>query len=175
MAMVHVSLIVYLKTGQLGPFTPLSPRSCVREILGPPPNWDGWGGIAYEQSTIWIYDSIQFNFDDNFRIVDTHIGFDCKFENESVTYSDWTNPFVQLDDLEIDAICTPDLFVEVMDQHAILTTRKAIAGGRLMINTEAGVQARFGAITDFDASMESETRVRTDCTYLHRITTVKLA
>ena len=173
--MVCFSLIEYLRTGQLGPFAPLSNCSCLRDIFGPPPYWDGWGGISYEQSKIWVYDSIQFNFDDEFRLVDTHIGFDCKFKNGVVAYSDWKNPFAQLDDLEIDAICTPDLFAEVMNHNVVRTTRKTIAGGSLVIDTEAGVQARFSYLNDFDASMQSRTPIRSESAYLHRVTTVQLA
>ncbi|MFO1064850.1 MAG: hypothetical protein U0892_13375 [Pirellulales bacterium] len=107
--------------------------------------------------------------------MDTHIVFDCKLKNDVVTYNDWENPFVRLDDFAIDAICTPDLFVEAMNRNAIPTTRKTISGSRVIIDTEAGVQARFSRLPDFDASMERKTPPRTDSPYLHRITTVQLA
>ena len=173
--MIHTSLIAYLKTGQLGPFAQLLPRQSLLDTLGPPPFWDGWGGIPYEKSTVWVYDSIQFNFDDDYQIADTHIGFDCKFNNGSVSYSDWENRFLQFNDLAIDAICTPELFVETMKQNAIATTQNVLSGGRVMIDTEAGVQARFGTLSDYDASKALENPVRTNCAYLHRVTTVKLA
>ncbi|WP_442511755.1 hypothetical protein SH528x_003468 [Novipirellula sp. SH528] len=173
--MIQASLISYLKTAQLGPFVPLCARDTVLNLLGSPPYWDGWGGIPCEASVIWVYDSIQFNFDEQMRLADTHIGFESTFNGTSVTYSDWTNSFIQFDDLDLGTISTPDRFRNAMATNQIGTIQHLLSGGRVMIDTDAGVQARFATMTDFEASINNERRIATKTPYLHRLTTVQLA
>lgn len=167
-------MIAYLKTAQIGPFVPLCSRDTVLNRLGPPPYWDGWGGIPYEASTIWVYDSIQFNLDREMRLAGTHIALESTFDGTSVQYLDWKNSFVEFDDLDVNAISTPDSFRNWMSTNQIGTTQHSLSGGGVMINTDAGVQARFATKMNFKASINSECRVATKKPYLYRLTTVLL-
>ena len=172
--MIQASLIAYLRTAQLGPFVPLCTRDTVLNLLGLPPYWDGWGGIPCEASAIWVYDSIQFNFDEQVRLADTHIGFESTFDGTSVKYSDWTNSFLRFDDLALDTISTPDRFRNTMATNQIGITQHSLSGGRVVIDTDAGVQARFATMTDFNASINNERLIATKTPYLHHVTTVLL-
>lgn len=167
--MIRASLIVYLRTAQLGPFVPSCARDTVLDLLGSPPYWDGWGGIPSEASSIWVYDSIQFNFDGQMRLTDTHIAFESTFDGTSVEYSDWTNSFIQFDDLALDIISTPDRFRDTMATYQIGTTQHSLSGGRVLIDTNGGVQAHFAPVTK---SYQTECTIETKTAYLHRVTTV---
>lgn len=170
--MIRASLIAYLRTSQLGPFMPSCARDTVLALLGSPPYWDGWGGIPFEASSIWVYDSIQFNFDERMQLADTHIEFDSMFDGMSVKYSDWASISLQFDDLDLDAISTPERFRETMATHQIGIIQHSLSGGRVAIDTNAGVQARFAPAS---TSPIDECRITTKTAYLHRVTTVKLA
>lgn len=170
--MIRASLIAYLRTAQLGPFVPSCARDTVLDLLGSPPYWDGRGGIPSEASSIWVYDSIQFNFNERMQLADTHIGFDSTFNGTSVKYSGWTNTFLQFDDLDFDTISTPNSFRETMATHQIGMTQHSLSGGRVLIDTHAGVQARFAPAS---TSPKDVCRITTKTAYLHRVTTVKLA
>ncbi|MCA9207987.1 MAG: hypothetical protein KDA55_06505 [Planctomycetales bacterium] len=173
--MIQASLIAYLKTAQLGPFVRSCARDTVLNLLGSPPYWEGWGGISCEASAIWVYGSIQFNFDEQMRLVDTHIGFESTLDGKSVKYTEWTNSFIRFDDLALDTISTPDRFQDTMATNHIGTTQHSLSGCHVMIETDARVQARFATVTDFNSSINNERRIATKTPYLHRITTVLLA
>ena len=143
--------------------------------MGSPPYWDGWGGISCDESAIWVYDSIQFNFDVHFRLEDTHVGFDSTFQDSKVIYADWTNPYIAFHDLSLDAICTPERFCHSLNANGIVASTHHVSGGRVLINTNAGVQARFSVQSDHVVSLDREYPVLTALPYLHRITTVVLA
>ncbi len=126
--MIRASLIAYLRTARLGPFVPSCARDTVLDLLGSPPYWDGWGGIPSEASAIWVYDSIQFNFDERMKLADTHIGFESTYDGTSVKYSDWTNTFLQFDDLDLDTISTPENFRDTMATHQIGMIQHSLSG-----------------------------------------------
>lgn len=151
---------------------PSCTRDTVLDLLGSPPYWDGWGGIPFEASSIWVYDSIQFNFDERMQLADTHIGFESTFDGTSVKYSDGTNTFLQFDDLDLDTISTPESFRDTMAAHQIGMIQHSLSGGRVAIDTNAGVQARFAPAS---TSPKDVCRITTKTAYLHRVTTVKLA
>ena len=171
--MTPASLIAYLKTGQLGPFGPLCPHQVVLATLGSPPFWFGHGTFSYQRSDIWVYDSVQFNFDEHMRLEDTLVHFHSEFDGTVVTYSNWNGRYISLDDLSVETICTPERFLSTMSANDIATSQQTSTGGQVLINTSAGVQASFCPRAQSGAYNEDGTRIFTDGPYLYSITTIR--
>ena len=169
--MQSASIASFLRTGQLSTFRATTPRESVLAALGQPPFWGGRNDIAFSDSSIWVYDTIQLNFDDDLLLDGILIRFDCKFSNGELIYSDWHNSYFSFDDLCIPDICTPDKMRDFLNQHDIPTQTEESSGSRIFINTTSGTQARFARKTDHARSMQLETRISTDSAYLHMLAT----
>ncbi|QDU93644.1 hypothetical protein Pla8534_14240 [Lignipirellula cremea] len=130
--------------------------------------------IPFSEASIWVYDSVQFNFDDEALLKDTLIQFDNAFDGTRVVYSPWKNGYIALTDLDPAAICTPHAFVTLMSKSGISTSLHEVSSDHVRINGSGGVQARFWRMKDVKREMVDGALVFSDFPYLHMVSTVHL-